>query len=81
MRTPRRPPVKPHYEARETEFVTQLLAETGPVSAPAPVRAAAQVDDDDDDEIPWHMRDDAPMPPPPRDAINAPVRLHTRRLK
>lgn len=77
MRTPRRPPVKSHYEPRESEFVSLLLAETTtPSPAPAPVAAApSDLEEDEDDDLPPFMRH------PDKPYTGNPARIHTRKLK
>lgn len=74
MRTPRRPPTRPHYEPRETEFVSLLLAET----APSPAPAVTAVQDDGDDGFPAFMTDGLPEKVSPAE-LARPVRLFTRK--
>jgi len=76
MRTPRRQPVKPHYEPRETPFVSLLLAETtAPSPAPAQVVGAPFDEEIDDDDLPPFMRH------PDKPFVDGPVRIRTRKLK
>lgn len=80
LRVPRRPAVRPHSEPRETEFVTLLLAEDEAArivveAAPVPVA----VDDGDEDDVPPWDRPGAVDCIPPAD-LDAPVRIHTRKL-
>lgn len=81
LRVPRRPAVKPHYEPRETEFVSLLLAEDEAariVAEPTPMPVA--VDDGDDDDLPPYARPGA-VDKVPLAELARPVPVHTRKLK